>query len=537
VQGTDTLKDPKEHRQGTFTGLAPGAWSIQDRTMRPAQDPADSQLVVPVVESVVPTGEEGSGSVSAEGIDEGAQLGPRFGPYEILRVIARGGRATVYLAVRRGSSEPIAIKVLKRSVARSPEHRAGILKEAQAAVGIDAPNVLKLLDVGVIQDQIYLAMRYIDGWSLKERLESGDVPDLAESLRIAREVARGLGAASLLSLVHRDVKPDNIMIARDGSVLLTDFGLATARGHGRSSGLVAGSPGYVSPEQALGQPVDVRSDLYSLGATLFELVTGRTMYIGRTDVSVITKHIHEPPPKLATIRPSLPAPVITLVMRLVDKSPANRFQSAAELVSALDGILGEVRRTEPRPQDAFVGVVARAAIGSALMVLLSILLPMLIEWIGHISWERTRALLDTSFLGAGGAVVALVLLAALGLVRRGELPLPGSTAWLVRVKEATGAVGAALLVAGAVLGPPAVMNMIVSIIAVAVLSSWIYGILLRRQIARLRPDRGIGHVLAVLGDPRLERWRLVHAPLLTTLAFLATVHFALLAYFQAARLG
>jgi hypothetical protein len=229
--------------------------------------------------------------------------------------------------------------------------------------------------------------------------------------------------------------------------------------------------------------------------------------------------------------------VVTLVMRLLEKSPANRFQSAAELVSALDVILGEVQRSEPRREEADVGVLARAAIGSASMVLLSIMLPMVIEWGGHVSWERTRALLDTAFLGAGGAVVALVLLAALGLVRRGELPLPGSTAWLVAVKEATGAIGAAFLIAGAVLGPPAVMNVMVSIIAVLVLSSWIYGILLRRRIAELRPDRGIGHVLAVLGDPRLERWRLVQAPLLTTLAFLATVHFALLAYFQAAKLG
>jgi hypothetical protein len=534
---SDTLLDPRERRPGTFTGLAPGAFDIQDRTLLRPPDPADVQMVVPVPESEPPRGEPGADSLPPDPGHDDVPLGPRFGPYEILRVIARGGRATVYLAVRSGSSEPLAIKVLKRSVARSPEHRTRILKEAQAAIGIDSPNVLKLLDVGVVRDQIYLAMRYVDGWTLAERLESGDVPDLAESLRIVREVARGLGAASLQSVAHRDVKPDNIMIARDGSVLLTDFGLATARGGSRSTGLVAGSPAYVSPEQALGQPVDVRSDLYSLGATLFELVTGRTMYMGRTEVSVITKHIHEPPPKLATIRPSLPTPVITLVTRLLEKSPANRFQSALELVSALDVILGEVGQSAPQTQDMHLGVLARAAIGSASMVLLSISLPMLIEWFGHISWEHTRALLDTAFLGAGGAVVALVLLAALGLVRRGELPLPGSSAWLVAVKEATGAIGAAFLVAGAVLGPPAVMNMTVSVIAVLVLSSWVYGILLRRRIAELRPDRGIGHVLAVLGDPRLERWRLVHAPLLTTLAFLATVRFALLAYFQAAKLG
>src|SRR5262249_15361136 len=134
-----------------------------------------------------------------------------------------------------------------------------------------------------------------------------------------------------------------------------------------------------------------------------------------------------------------------------------------------------------------------------------------------------------------GIMVGLTLSSGLALVRRGELPLPGSSAWLVRVQDGAGAIGAALLVAGMVLGPGAILNVLVSLMAIAVLVSWIYGILLRRTIASLRPDRGVGRMLAVLGDPNLARWRLVHVPLLAALTGLAAMRLAFLAYFAASQ--
>ena len=469
--------------------------------------------------------------------------GMMFGRYFIQRRIARGGMGIVYLAQTTDGAAPVALKVLKSSVIEAPEFVARFKRESAAAAAIDSPHVVKIKDVGEVDGRNFIAMEYVDGWTLKERFESGDSPSLGESLRIGQDVARALAAAAEQGVIHRDVKPDNVMITRDGRVLLTDFGLAKElRDAGNvtpASEVIVGTPNYMAPEQAVGKLVDHRADLYALGATLFHMLVGRPVYPGRSSVSIIAKHISREVPDVHAIDSKVPQPVADLIGKLLAKFPEERYANAAELVDALEvvinGLAPDQRElTQHQPHEVSLkavtrgtGLISLAGLGMALAV------PLAIELLALVQWQRPVALLRTAFMGASGLGFALLLFVGLGLVRRGQLPLPGSTSWLVYVKDVASALGAASLVAGVVLGPPAVMNVMVSILAAVLFGSLAYGILLRREIALSRPDRGVGRMLAVLGDHRLKRWRRMHAPLLTSVVFLSTTRWALLAYFHA----
>jgi predicted Ser/Thr protein kinase len=301
-------------------------WQGEERT--PVKGPLDPAEFERAGEAAVEPASEEPGHLPA---DE-ELVGPRFGPYEILRVIARGHRGTVYLALHHKSTEPVALKVLRRKLGESKEHLERFRREAKAALAIESKHVVKVLDVGTIGDRHYLAMRYVDGWTLRERLDSGDTPGVSESLRITREVAHAIAAAGERDIVHRDIKPDTILIARDGGVLLMDFGLATlidrseGKDHPRPRRVV-GTAHYIAPEQATGSPVDSRSDFYALGATLFQLLTGRTLYSGRSSEEIATKHVREPPPDIEAVRPGLPPPVVEIARRLIQKRPEDRHHS------------------------------------------------------------------------------------------------------------------------------------------------------------------------------------------------------------------
>ena len=532
LRAEDTLRGPE---------IAEAVAEIEDggpTIAMPAIDTADY-----AVEELVRPSELDAYEAPVTDADE-LEVGGMFGDYLIHRQIARGAMGIVYLAQHAAMSEPVALKVLKSSVASAPEFLTRFHRESRSAAAIQSPHVVQVLDVGVVHERHYIAMQYVDGWTLKERFESGDRPSLVESLRIGQGIASALAAAAAQGVVHRDVKPDNVMISREGTVLLTDFGLAkelkdTAVSVTGEHDVVVGTPNYMAPEQAVGKPVDHRADLYALGATLFHMIVGRPVYEGRSSVSIIAKHISRPVPDLRALDVDVPIPVAHVITTLLAKFPEERYADAIDAIQAIENAiveLGPIEREATQAGHAVLtsrGVLQGTAVISALSIAGVIAVPVLLEAMAVVSWEGPVALLRTALFGAAGVTMSLWLLVGLGLVRRGELPLPGSTAWVVSVKDLACGLGAASLVAGLVLGPAAILTIVIAGLGALVIVSVVYGVLLRRAIAQMRPDKGVGRMLAVLGDRRLKRWRKAHAPLLTTLAMLATARWALLAYFQA----
>jgi len=276
-------------------------------------------------------------------------VGRTLGKWIVERRIGRGGMGHVYLARHTELGRPAAIKVLAPRLAQSPEYVRRFRSEAVAAARLNHPNLIQIYDVQAAGDLHSIVMEYVPGTSLllllrrRRRLH----PHLA--VAIAREVARGLHHAHTHGIVHRDIKPGNILLAtRDARtaskfrVVLTDFGLCQDPDADPSlfeSGRVMGTPYYVSPEQALGLRADDRSDLYSLGVTLFVMLMGTHPFRGRTPFSVLRRHIEQPVPPVIQLRPDLPWMLTRILQKLLRKDREDRYQIAAELLRDLDKFL------------------------------------------------------------------------------------------------------------------------------------------------------------------------------------------------------
>lgn len=540
--GTGPARGPAYERSDA-TPVRPLPAAPASSPIRPASTPVRTLPTTARPLSIGPgVSEQLVRPVPLDALDEGGEpvddeaLSGLFGAYVLKRLIGRGSMGVVYLAEPVDGGEPVALKLLRRDRIDSPEHRERFRREAHAAAAIDSPHVVPVMGVGTVEGRPYIALRYIDGFTLRERLDADEAPELAEALRIGRDVALALVAAEQAGIVHRDVKPENVIVTGTGAVYLADFGLAREASAGMEgltsiSDTVVGTPNYMAPEQAIGAPVDQRTDLYALGATLFHVLAGRPPFGGRSSVSIIAKHVREPPPELTAIDPRIPPAVAAIIGRLLAKVPDQRFPSAVDLVEALDVVLAGLVPA-PRAPDRVVGKVAiRTFAAASGLVAVALGLAVLARTRGLAPWGRPGIAVEAAMGGAGLVVVAVLMLGAIGLVRRGELPLPGSTSWLVSLKDLTGVLGAGAVLGSAALGPPAALDVLVLALGTAVLTSWVFGYLLRTSIAAQRKDRG-GHVLALFGDLRLRRWRRVHVPLLMSLAGLATARFAILAYFQ-----
>jgi TolB-like protein/Flp pilus assembly protein TadD len=261
--------------------------------------------------------------------------------YTLERELGRGGMAVVYLARDLRHDRPVALKVLLPSLARSLGAER-FLREIRTAARLQHPHVLSVHDSGETDGQLWFTMPYVDGETLRRRLErEGQLP-LSDALRIAREVAGGLDFAHRHGVVHRDVKPENILLS-DGHALVADFGISrTLAGDEAGVGLTetgvsVGTPAYMSPEQATGQPVDARTDVYALGAVLYEMLAGEPPFTGPTPQAVIAKRFHTEPVPLRAVRPTVPEHVEHAVIRALARVPTDRFASTAELGRALQG--------------------------------------------------------------------------------------------------------------------------------------------------------------------------------------------------------
>ena len=263
------------------------------------------------------------------------------GRYRLESKLGSGGMSTVYLAGDETLERQVAVKVLHAEISDQPDHIERFRREATAVAKLSHPNVVSVIDAGQDAGHPYIVFEYIDGETLKQRIERlGRLP-LDEAAAYAIEVGRGLAAAHRRKLVHRDVKPQNVLIDPDGRARVTDFGIARsleAKGL-TATGRVLGTTDYVAPEQAMGQAIDARSDIYSLGVLLYEMLTGEVPFHAETQVGVAMKHVNEPLPAVETRRPEVSAALAAVIEKATAKDPEQRYATIAAMLRDLEAAL------------------------------------------------------------------------------------------------------------------------------------------------------------------------------------------------------
>jgi serine/threonine-protein kinase len=257
--------------------------------------------------------------------------------YEILEILGEGGMAFVYKARDTQLERFVAIKTLKPNYVNQETFVERFKREAKTAANLNHPNIVQIFDWG-IEDEPYFVMEYIEGNTLTSIIAKNRTISLSDILFIGAQVSNGLHAAHQKGLVHRDIKPGNIMITPDGKVKVTDFGIVSLQNEESDitkTGSILGTASYISPEQAQGKPVSIESDLYSLGTVLYELIAGKPPFSGDTPISTATKHLTERPEKLLSFRRDLPKGVESTIMKMLEKATYDRFKSAEDVRATL----------------------------------------------------------------------------------------------------------------------------------------------------------------------------------------------------------
>ncbi|HCI81130.1 MAG TPA: hypothetical protein DHW02_15745 [Ktedonobacter sp.] len=283
-------------------------------------------------------------------IDEvNSLIGKSLGKFEIVDRIGAGGMATVFKAYQHTLDRFVAIKVLPTNYANDDVFQERFKREARSVAKLTHPNIVQIHDFGEQENITYIVMEYVDGGTLKDRLKR-PLP-VPEAIGYVIQAAEGLDCAHRNNIIHRDVKPANMLLRKDGHLLLSDFGIAKIL-EGTTNltrvGTGIGTPQYMSPEQGTGQPVDRRSDIYSLGIVLFHCLTGRVPFTADSPLSVTLKHLHDPLPYERMVAEGVPNPVVQVVLQMTAKQPGARYQSAQDVVDALSQALEASNLVLPR---------------------------------------------------------------------------------------------------------------------------------------------------------------------------------------------
>jgi len=326
-------------------------------------------------------------------------VGAIFDHFEVVKPLGRGGMGVVYLARDRSLDRQVAIKVLPDELAGKPELHERFIREARAQARLSSPHVVAIYFIGQTPEprSLYFAMEYVDGEALEAPLDRKEPCDPELARRWMLDVARGLRDALRVGIIHRDVKPSNLLIDASGRVKLVDFGLAKPLDGDKKitrEGVILGSPLYMAPEQARGEDLDHRADMYSLGCTFYHLLTGFPAFDGPTPLAVVTRHVSDPAPRVRDRAPGTPQPLARIIERLMMKNPAGRYDSYDDLIQAIE---------EAAPQHT--------------------------ELAGF--WTRGAAL-------AIDVVLALVLLATMGALKMPWLAVPLQLAYMTAVHATTG---------------------------------------------------------------------------------------------------
>ncbi|MCS7167082.1 MAG: serine/threonine-protein kinase [Gemmatales bacterium] len=289
-------------------------------------DPTLPNAAVPLSQTVAAGSSDLSGKVLAD--------------FRLIRKLGEGGMGQVYLAEQLSLRRRVAIKLLKSDLANHDVSLKRFRAEAKIVAQLNHPNIVQVYAFGECDGLHYMALEYVDGRNLRDYLRRHNTAPLAMALHILHQVALALQRAAEVGLVHRDIKPENILLTRRGEVKVADFGLSRMT-HGEEAqrltqtGMTIGTPLYMSPEQVQGQPLDIRSDIYSLGVTCYHLLAGRPPFSGENAFAVAVQHVQAEPPPLQSFRPDLPEEVCALVHKMMAKRPEDRFQTPAELLRAV----------------------------------------------------------------------------------------------------------------------------------------------------------------------------------------------------------
>jgi len=306
-------------------------------------------------------------------------VGKTLGKYELLERIGRGGMAEVYKAYHAALDRHVAIKVLHPFLSEDPTFKERFESEARNVARLRHPNIVQVYDFehDADRDLYYMVMEYIDGPTLSARLMALEFQGLkfpiAEAVDIARHLADALAYAHARGMVHRDIKPANIMFDSDGRVVLTDFGIAriVSGPTMTASGSMVGTPAYMSPEQGLGQPGDHRSDIYSLGVVLYQLVTGTVPFSADTPIAIVLRHVNDPLLPPSSLNPEVPEGLERIIYKALAKSPEERYQSVEEMKAHLDDLVGAAvalaASQEPAPSAAAPKVIPAPLVGPAVV--------------------------------------------------------------------------------------------------------------------------------------------------------------------------
>lgn len=315
--------------------------------------------------------------------------GSVFGRFRVLSVLGKGGMGVVYLAEDAALARQVALKVLTLDVAEDPEHRQRLLREARASAALSHPNIAAVYEMGEVDGRLYIAMERIVGESLRQRIDKGPLSQ-ADVLTIAKQILQGVAKAHDAGIVHRDIKPDNIMVASDGTVKVLDFGIAkflverrenpatsvTATEHGR----LLGTPSYMSPEQANALPIDARSDVFSFGIVLYEMLTGKTPFRGKNFLDVLAALARDNPRPPSEINPEISKDVEGLALRCLQKDPDARYSNANEVLVALEGFLAGHEQPDARAPKR-----SRKSIGfTAVAIFMGLI------WVTFLFWRSER---------------------------------------------------------------------------------------------------------------------------------------------------
>jgi eukaryotic-like serine/threonine-protein kinase len=267
------------------------------------------------------------------------------GRYRIIRKLGSGGMANVYLAEDEELGRRVAIKILNDRHASDDQFVERFRREAKNAAGLSHPNIVSIYDRGEAEGTYYIAMEYLEGRSLKERIVADGPLPIEDAIEVTRQILRAIGFAHRRGIVHRDIKPHNVLLVQDGGgeerFKVTDFGISrTTASQMTEAGSIVGTAQYLSPEQARGAPVDQRSDVYSVGIVLYELLTGTLPFTGETPLEIAMKHLSEVPKPPSELRAEVPADLDMVVLRALAKDPADRFESAEEMEKELTRVAG-----------------------------------------------------------------------------------------------------------------------------------------------------------------------------------------------------
>ncbi len=297
--------------------------------------------------------------------------GTKLGPYDIVSLLGAGGMGEVYRARDSRLKREVAIKVLPQALSLDADRLRRFEQEALATAALNHPNILAVFDIGTSEGSPYVVSELLEGETLRERLRSGSIP-VRKTLDYAMQIAHGLAAAHEKGIIHRDLKPENLFVTKDGRVKILDFGLAkltqadpgsntsmpTAT-HGTEAGVVMGTAGYMSPEQVRGMALDARSDIFSFGAILYEMLSGKRAFHGDTPADTMSSILKEDPPELSETNRNVSPALERIVQHCLEKNPESRFHSASDIafdLEHLSGLSGSTARVAAAGSGSGIGM-------------------------------------------------------------------------------------------------------------------------------------------------------------------------------------